>query len=282
MTFALGASYSIKEALLLAVNFLDNNNVKESTAIAEILLAHYCMVSRPALKLNAANIVNPEILQNFYNALKQSAAGMPLAYILGTAQFLDFTLKVNPNVLIPRPETEEMVQHAFGILKTMPENVKVLDLCTGSGAIAIAVKRRFLNANITACDISQEALNVARENACMLGAKSITFINSDLFNNIGSAFDIIISNPPYITRGQMSGLDVCVKQEPRLALDGGEDGLDIIKNIARNAPKFLNRGGCIIMEHGINQHHKIAAMFKNEVESYKDYQNINRFIVARF
>lgn len=204
---------------------------------------------------------------------------MPLDYITGESEFFGLKLFVNSNVLIPRPETELLVEE---VLKVTTEGWNILDMCTGSGAIAIAIKKN-CDANVTAVDISKEALKVAEKNA-KNHLVEINFIQSDLFENVDGEFDIIVSNPPYIPTKDIEMLEKDVKDyEPNLALDGGVTGLDIYKRIVENLDKYLKTGGYLFLEIGINQSKDISQMFgKNyTVEIIKDYNNIDRILKVR-
>ena len=204
--------------------------------------------------------------------------GRPLAYIVGDVDFYGYKIYVNESVLIPRPETEELVELAS---KSINENSVVLDLCTGSGAIAIAVKKK-TGANVYATDISDDALAVASKNA-MANDVKINFSKSDLFENVYGEYDVIISNPPYIKTSDIEKLDVEVKDfEPTLALDGGDDGLDFYRKIAINARERLNENGILFMECGEGQAEDIKNMLINysSVEIFKDINGIDRIVKA--
>ncbi len=207
--------------------------------------------------------------------------GKPLWYIIGDTDFYGYKIKVDERVLIPRPETEELASLVIG---SAEENSQILDLCTGSGAIAIAVykelEKRGMPAKVTAVDISAEALEVAKANAEANGAE-ITFLQSDLFKRLRGRFDIIVSNPPYIPSKDIEGLQQEVRDfEPHLALDGGEDGLDYYRKIAKDAMKYLNRGGMVIMEVGIGEAEAVVRMFKGASYSMiiKDFNGIDRYV----
>ena len=206
--------------------------------------------------------------------------GKPLWYCVGDVDFYGYTLKVNESVLIPRPETEELVYVAKQLNLT---GKTVLDLCTGSGAIAIAIKKQLTTANVYALDISESALEVAKQNATLNGA-DITFIKSDMFENLGELkFDLIISNPPYIKSEDIPKLQKEVKDfEPLSALDGGEDGLDFYRIISNRAKDYLVDGGVLLLECGIGQAKDIAELLSGykTVEIIKDLEGIDRIIKA--
>jgi release factor-specific protein-(glutamine-N5) methyltransferase len=207
--------------------------------------------------------------------------GRPLWYIVGDTDFCGYKIKVDERVLIPRPETEEM---AMMVVAAAEEGNSVLDLCTGSGAIAIAVYKELQKSNrqvkMTAVDISAEALELAKENAEANEAE-ILFVQSDLFSRLRGRFDIIVSNPPYIPTKEIDGLQREVKDyEPRLALDGGVDGLDIYRKIAAEASKHLTRGGMLIMEVGAGQASEVVKLFKGNAYAMvmQDFNGIDRYV----
>ena len=208
--------------------------------------------------------------------------GRPLWYIIGDTDFCGYTLKVDERVLIPRPETEELVMMVVGAAEA---GNSMLDLCTGSGAIAIAAFKELEKYNrevkMTAVDISADALEVAKENAKRNDARDIKFVQSDLFEKVRGKFDIIVTNPPYIPTATIETLQREVRDhEPRLALDGGEDGLDFYRRIAEGAPKRLTRGGMLIMEVGEGEAKKVVKLFKNCSYSMivKDFNGIDRYV----
>ncbi len=207
--------------------------------------------------------------------------GRPLWYIMGDADFWGYKIKVDERVLIPRPETEELAMMAVASLE---EGQSVLDLCTGSGAIAVAVykesEKRGKKVQVTAVDISEDALTLAKENAEQNGA-DIRFLQSDLFTRIRGRFDVIVSNPPYIPSAEIETLQREVKDfEPRLALDGGADGLDIYRKIAEDAFKYLNRGGMLLLEVGEGEAEKVSKMFKGSAYTIivKDFNGVDRYV----
>ncbi len=207
--------------------------------------------------------------------------GRPLWYIIGDTDFYGYKIKVDERVLIPRPETEELASLVIG---SAEENFSILDLCTGSGAIAIAVtkemEKRNMPVKMTAVDVSEEALTLAKENAQANGA-DITFVQSDLFKRLRGRFDIIVSNPPYIPSADIEGLQTEVRDfEPRLALDGGEDGLEFYRRIAKDSMKYLNRGGIVVMEVGEGEAEAVARMFKSASYTMiiKDFNGVDRYV----
>ncbi|MFS9141061.1 peptide chain release factor N(5)-glutamine methyltransferase [Streptococcus infantis] len=213
---------------------------------------------------------------------RKLANHIPAQYIIGHAEFFGMQLKVDERVLIPRPETEELVE--LTLAENPKENLKVLDIGTGSGAIALALAKNRPDWTITAADISQDALDLAMENANNQG-KSLSFIKSDCFSEISSKYDIIVSNPPYISRVDESevGLNV-LHSEPHLALFADEDGLAIYRRIAEESKDYLNDGGKIYLEIGYKQGQSVPALFKEifpekRVRTLKDQFGQDRMVV---
>lgn len=220
-------------------------------------------------------------VKEILDIVDERLTGRPLWYIIGDTDFCGYTIKVDERVLIPRPETEELVMMAVAAAE---EGQNVLDLCTGSGAIAIATYKELEKAGrkvrMTAIDVSMDALELAKENAERNQAE-INFICSDLFMRIRERFDLIISNPPYIPSSDIETLQKEVKDfEPRLALDGGSDGLEIYRKIAAEAPKYLTRGGVLLMEVGAGQAEDVVKLFKGNSYSMiiKDFNGVDRYV----
>lgn len=225
------------------------------------------------------DLVPADKVEKVNGIVSQRITGRPLWYCIGDADFYGFTIKVDERVLIPRPETEILVETA---LKRIDSGKTVLDLCTGSGAIAIAVQKK-TGAKVVATDVSDKAIELAKENAELNGA-DVEFVTGDLFAAVeGRKFDLILTNPPYIKSADIDTLQTEVKNfEPKIALDGGEDGLDFYKRIFAEAQNHLNANGVIIAECGAGQADEIKrlASGKFSVSVVKDYENIDRIIVA--
>lgn len=217
------------------------------------------------------------VLQN----VRLRAEGMPVAYIVGNTEFFGRTFDVSEQTLVPRPETELLVEEVATIVK-QNQFETILDIGTGSGAIAISLALE-TNARVTAVDISEGALGIAKKNAERLGA-NVEFVHSNLFENIEGVFDIIVSNPPYIKTSAIETLDREVKDhEPILALDGGGDGLEFYRKIIAEAPKYLRDGGVIAFEIGYDQGRDVAELLQNNFENIrviKDYNKLDRIVIA--
>ena len=226
--------------------------------------------------------VTEEEKQFVEEIFKKLAAHIPAQYIIGHAEFFGMQLKVDERVLIPRPETEELVE--LILAENLKDNLKVLDIGTGSGAIALALAKNRLDWSVTASDISQDALELATENANAQNL-NLSFIKSDCFSEISSKYDIIVSNPPYISREDQEevGLNV-LHSEPHLALFADEDGLAIYRRIAEDSKDYLNDGGKIYLEIGYKQGQSVPALFmenlpEKRVRTLKDQFGQDRMVV---
>lgn len=247
---------------------------------AEWLVSVKTGVARSELA-NCDAVLVPSRVKEMDAVPGERMSGRPLWYILGDTEFYGYKIKVDERVLIPRPETELLAEMA---IKTIEDGDKVLDLCTGSGCIAIALRREVKDKEITvtAADVSADALELAKENAKSNFA-DIKFIESDLFTKVRGKFNLIVCNPPYIKRSELAGLQSEVKDhEPVLALDGGEDGLDFYRRLAAEAPKHLVRGGTLLMECGAGQAQEIVKLFNkfDYTMISRDYNDVERFVRA--
>lgn len=247
---------------------------------AEWLVSVKTGVARSELA-NCDAVLVPSKVREMDAVAGERMGGRPLWYILGDTEFYGYKIKVDERVLIPRPETELLAELA---IKTVEDGNKVLDLCTGSGCIAIAVRREVKDKEITvtAADISAEALELAKENA-KANLAEIKFIESDLFEKVRGKFNLIVCNPPYIKSEDLAGLQSEVKDhEPVLALDGGKDGLDFYRRLAAEAPKHLVRGGTLLMECGAGQAQEIVKLFNkfDYTMISRDYNDVERFVRA--
>lgn len=257
---------------------LSENGIIES-AEAEWIVSLSLNIKRD--EVYGDKYVSPSNVDKINKLTEERITGRPLWYCIGDTDFYGYKIKVDERVLIPRPETEILVENA---LKTISSESSVLDLCTGSGAIAIAVKKQS-NAKVLAVDISSQALALAKENATINDA-DIEFIESDMFSNLsGRKFDVIISNPPYIKSADMISLQREVKDfEPSVALDGGEDGLKFYRIIAQNAREYLNENGSLIMEIGFDEGERVIELFKDAKSKtvIKDYEGKDRIVKVVF
>ena len=258
---------------------LNEINKKIDYENSEILLQFVLNCNKNFLIVNKDNDISKENVELIKKYVNQIIEGKPIQYITNYQYFFENKFYVNEDVLIPQPDTEVLVEKAIEIIKK--EKVKkVLDLCTGSGAIAISIKKQCQNVDMVASDISDKALEVAEKNAKNILDKNnrIEFVKSDLFSNIKGKFDLIVSNPPYIETEIIKDLDKAVQREPIIALDGGDDGLFYYKKIREKIDNYLE--GTLLLEIGYNQKESISNIFEGCV-CYKDYGNNDRIIEWR-
>ena len=215
--------------------------------------------------------------------IKKLQKGVPLAYVLGFVPFLDCKIFVNKHTLIPRPETELLVDMLIKQTNLNQKNISILDLCSGSGCIGIALKKHLNESQVTLCEINKKCIQTIQKNANENNV-FISVLRSDMFKNINSHFDMIVSNPPYIKTNDIKLLDKSVKKfEPNLALDGGNDGLKFYRIIAKNATNYLNDNGILALEIGFSQAKEIKKLLKDNFKNIniiKDYSKKDRFIIA--
>lgn len=267
---------TIKELLNQAVIMLKNENIDAPKNKARMLLQATLKKSREYLMIYDNKEVENIDRDRYIKNVKRLILGEPLQYITGIQEFMKLNFLVTKDVLIPRPDTEILVEEVIRKAENI-SNPVILDLCTGSGAIAVSLAKYIKNVHICAIDISSKALEIAKKNAELNGVKNnIEFIESNLFDKIKERkFDIIVSNPPYIETETIKTLSKDVQSEPKIALDGGKDGLDFYRKIADSGSKYLNRQGYICLEIGYNQRIAVRQILENK----KRYVNI---IAKRF
>lgn len=276
---------TIKEALNYSIDKLKQENVEEPFSKTKIVIANTLNVNKEYLIINENEILNNEQIDRIKSSIDKLIQGIPLQYITNLQEFMGLDFYVDENVLIPQPDTEILVEEAICILKNI-EKPKILDLCTGSGAIAISIAKNIKAKTITASDISNKALNVAKVNCKKNNVDNIKLIESDLFENITERFDIIVSNPPYIESNVIKTLTKEVQNEPKLALDGGKNGLDFYRRIINEASEFLEPNGYLCLEIGYNQKDKVINLMEkskkySNIYSKKDLGNNDRIVVCQ-
>jgi release factor glutamine methyltransferase len=288
-------SWTIKELLLVTSDFLKKKGIDSPRLTSEILLAHQLNIDRVTLYLNYDQPLNERELSGYRALIKRRLKREPLQYITGTQEFWSLEFVVNPHALIPRPETELLVELAIERLKALPELENhlpnIVDLGTGCGAIAISLAKEIGKTKIWATDISSDALKLARLNAKKHGvADNITFLLGNLWEplmDLGVTFDIVLSNPPYIAPEEFDNLSPEVRDyEPRLALDGREEGMHFIEKIISEAPAFMNPGGWIMLEMAPGQTEKALRLIGkikgySEKSRIKDYSHLYRVVMAQ-
>ena len=277
---------TVAEVLRAATAQLEDSGVDSPRLDAEILLAHVLGWRRLSLYIDAEKVLPLESILRFNELITRRLEGIPVAYLTGAKEFMGLTFAVNKNVLIPRPETELLTEGVGEFLRGLGGEVTFADLGTGSGAIAISILKFVKSARACAVDVSAEALEVAKFNAQKFHVEDrIEFYCGDLFAPLeGKIFNAVVSNPPYIPSGELETLQAEVKSEPRLALDGGKDGLEFYRRIISDAPRFLMAGGLLAVEIGINQAAAVKALMTatnfGGVEVLKDLAGIERIVAG--
>ena len=276
---------NLKEILKYGKEELIKNNIEDASIIAKELAEYIFKITRAQLIANNDMEFSKDQTDNYINSIKKISTGIPIQYITNNQEFMNLNFYVDENVLIPQPDTETLVEEVINEYKE--KKCEILDLCTGSGAIAISLAKYINESNIVASDISMKALQIAKLNAEKnLVRKKIEFIESDMFNKIyKDDFDIIVSNPPYIKTKVIEKLDRQVKNEPYIALDGGADGLKFYKIIIENAYKYIKNEGKVFLEIGYDQKNELINLFKKNnhyenIYSKKDLGGNDRIIVA--
>lgn len=308
----------LQELIQNSKHELDSLNIEEADIKLKILIEYVFKISKEKLILKYKDEINNKKVEEFRKLLKKLENGIPIQYIINNQEFMGLNFYVDEDVLIPQPDTEilveEVIKYCNELRNNEPEDketnkdykeniekepiinkedkninkktIKILDLCTGSGIIGISIYKYLENVEIYASDISQKALNIAEKNTNLNNAK-INFINSDMFENIHiKDFDIIVSNPPYIESKVIKSLSKEVQNEPKLALDGGEDGLKFYRSILENANDYLRKNGAIFLEIGYDQKEKIEEILKSykiykETKCIKDFGGNNRVIIIK-
>lgn len=265
--------------------------IESPAAEVELVLLHLLEVERIDLYLYGDRLINDNILAKFQKIIEKRATRYPLQFILKEAWFYGRRFFVSPDVMIPTPETELLCVTALNFLKYGKLNAaRVLDLGVGSGVISVTVAAEYDKVEITAVDISENALKIAQKNAATFGvSKKVSFICSDLFDALDTKqkFHLILSNPPYISDGEYNGLPPEVLADPKISLVSGSEGMDIINRIIRQAPNYLVEGGAVMFEIGYDQAEKVAKAVEQD-ERYKSYSilkdlnNIDRIAFLKF
>jgi release factor glutamine methyltransferase len=249
-------TWSVRRVLTWAAEDLKKRGYESARLEVELLLGRVLGLDRIGLIMQSERPLAPAELGSFRELFKRRRTGEPIAYLLGEREFYGISLRVDSRVLVPRPDSERLVDVALERTRVRSMLGSALDLCTGSGCIAIAFARSRPTWSVTASDISADALAVATDNAHRTGAiRNVRLVQGSLFEAVsGQCFDLVTANPPYIPAGDIAGLPVDVRDfEPRLALDGGADGLDLVRDIARQAPQHLTPGGLLALEIGFDQ-----------------------------
>lgn len=251
---------------------------------AELLLAFALASTRVQLFVDFKRPLDAPELARFRDLVKRRRAREPIAYIVGHREFYGRAFRVDRRVLVPRPDTEILVAAALARTRHLSMSMRALDLCTGSGCLAITLGRERPTSRIVGADLSADALAVARENVLRLGAYNVALRRGDLFAAVieGSRFDLITANAPYIPSAEIATLQPEVRDhEPRLALDGGADGLDLVRRVVVGAPAFLRPRGTLALEVGMGEAPAVAALMADAfgaIEVHRDYAGIDRVV----
>ena len=285
----------LKDIISLSIEKLKNKNIEDAYLKVKILIMHILKVSKEYLIIHDLEEFPDEKMKEYNKKIERLQNNEPIQYIVNHQEFFGLDFYVDENVLIPQPDTEILVEECINILgdvENFPQekleneknNIKILDLCTGSGIIGICLGKKIKKSDIYASDISQKALEIAEKNANQ-NEVNIKFIKSDLFEKINEKFNMIVSNPPYIEKNTLDSLSEEVKKEPILALDGGQDGLDFYRKIAEKAKEHLYDNGYLALEIGYNQKNDVIKILKENnyknIYSKKDFGNNDRIIIAQ-
>lgn len=274
-------SMTYKELYEEGVLRLQHAAVAEAKLDARLLLEHVCGTDRNTLLVHGDREVTEEQLQSYVNYIEQRSHRIPLQHLTGTQEFMGLTFAVNEHVLIPRQDTEILVEE---VMKELHDGMRILDMCTGSGCILLSLLQYSNDCIGIGADISVQALEMAEKNCAALGL-SADFIQSDLFEAVEGRFDIIVSNPPYIRTAVIDTLmEEVQKHEPYIALDGKEDGLFFYRKIIQSAGTYLYRGGRIYFEIGFDQAKGVSELLAQagyrEIQVMKDYAGLDRVVCA--
>ncbi len=285
--------WTVQKLLNWITDYFTKEGIVDARLSAEMLMSEILGKQRIQLYTDFEEVVPKSQLDKLHGLIKRAAAHEPVAYLIGRTEFYSLEIQVNEHTLIPRPETEQLVEKAIDFLRTRKNKQRVLDLCTGSGCIAVAIAKNFPAADIIATDICESALKVAAKNIENHQlTDQVTLLQGNLFDPVipqldTSAFDLIVSNPPYVSTAEFEKLDKNVKDhEPKLALLAGEQGLDIYRKIAAQVDQFLKPDAALIMEIGYEQGPAVKNMLENlrcfnEIKIEKDFRKLDRIVIAK-
>lgn len=263
---------------------LQKAGITDAELDARLLLEFICHTDRNALYAHGDQEIEDEKMQDFLQLIEKRAVHIPLQHLTGEQNFMGLDFLVNEHVLIPRQDTEILVEE---IMRDLHDGIRILDMCTGSGCILLSLLHYSNDCAGVGVDVSEDALAVARQNADRLAEKQAVFIQSDLFEKVEGSFDLIVSNPPYIRSQEIAGLMPEVREhEPHLALDGKDDGLHFYREIIKGAMPHLKRGGQLFFEIGYDQGEAVQALLAangyTEIAVVKDYAGLDRVVYGTF
>jgi release factor glutamine methyltransferase len=263
---------------------LQKAGITDAELDARLLLEFICHTDRNALYAHGDQEIEDEKMHDFLQLIEKRAVHIPLQHLTGEQNFMGLDFLVNEHVLIPRQDTEILVEE---IMRDLHDGIRILDMCTGSGCILLSLLHYSNDCSGVGVDVSEDALAVARQNADRLAEKQAVFIQSDLFEKVEGSFDLIVSNPPYIRSQEIAGLMPEVREhEPHLALDGKDDGLHFYREIIKGAMPHLKRGGQLFFEIGYDQGEAVQALLAangyTEIAVVKDYAGLDRVVYGTF
>jgi release factor glutamine methyltransferase len=277
---------SIRHSLVKAKKLLESKNLPAFEAI--LLLEKVSSLPKEKLFVDLEKDFNPEQEKEYFKLINKRLSGFPLQYILGYQNFWSLKFQVGPGVFIPRPETELLIEKAIELF-SKEDKIIIVDIGTGCGNIAISLGKEYQNARVIGIEISKKALDYAIKNAKFHRVRNVEFLKGDLFSplekfNLYGKVDLIISNPPYVSEEEWINLDEVIKKyEPKKALVPGKTGLEIIEKIVKESPRFLRKGGFLLLEIGDKQADKVKKLFNTcwkEIKIFKDYNNLPRTLKA--
>jgi release factor glutamine methyltransferase len=278
---------SLLEILQSTTAYFIKHKIENPRLNAEHLIAHVLELSRLELYLEFECKLNEEELARLRELVKRRAQGEPLQHLLGTVEFCGQTFLIDKRAMIPRPETEQLVELLASEVSGQRSDIKILDVGTGSGVIALSLAKQFPRAEVYAVDISKDALSLARENAKRLGLTDrVRFQTGDLLESLSERFDLIVANLPYISMQDRQSLSREVLHDPEIALFAGANGDELVRKLIEQAPAHLNAGGLLALEIGLNQTEGFGQFLRqknyHDIESKRDYSGTPRFLLARY
>jgi release factor glutamine methyltransferase len=277
---------SLLEVLQSTTAYFTKHKIENPRLNAEHLLAHALGRTRMDLYLEFERPLNEAELVPLRDLVKRRGQGEPLQHLLGTVEFCGQTFLSDKRAMVPRPETEELVELLMSEVRGQRSEVRILDVGTGSGVIALSLAKEFPEAEVYAVDISEDALALARENAARLGLERVHFQKSDLLESLSERFDLIVANLPYISMQDRHLLAREVLHDPEVALFGGPSGDELVRKLIDKAPLNLESGGMLALEIGVGQDEGLCEFLRpknfHDIESKRDYSGITRFLLARY
>jgi len=277
---------TLLEVLQSTTAYFTKHKIESPRLNAEHLIAHVLNLSRLKLYLEFECRLNEEELARLRELVKRRAQGEPLQHLLGTVEFCGQTFLIDKRAMVPRPETEQLVELLASEVRNQTSEIRILDVGTGSGIIALSLAKQFPKAEVYAVDISEEALSLACENAARLELERVRFQKSDLLENLSERFDLIVANLPYISMQDRHLLSREVLHDPEIALFAGPGGEEIVRRLIEQAPSHLELAGLLALEIGIDQAEGFCELLRqknyHDIKSKRDYSGITRFVLARY